>query len=97
MGNYTPRIEANRRQKKYVEVVCDFSPDGTMKPLVIVWDTGVRYEIDRVLEARQAHSLRTGGTGIRYTIRVGGTTTYLWFEGSRWFVEAKAVSIPEEW
>ena len=49
----------------------------------------MRYQIDRVLAARQAHSLKTGGTGIRYTIRVSGHDTYLWYEGPRWFVEAR--------
>ena len=83
------------RQKKYVEVVSDTSPEGVVTPLTIIWDTGVRYQIDRVLDRRQAHSLKTGGTGIRYTVRVGGTTTHLWFEGPRWFVEAKVASMPK--
>ena len=83
------------RQKKYVEVVSDTSPEGVVTPLTIIWDTGVRYQIDRVLDRRQAHSLKAGGTGIRYTVRVGGTTTHLWFEGPRWFVEAKVASMPE--
>ena len=83
------------REKKYVEVVSDTSEDGVVTPLAIVWDTGVRYAIDRVLDRRQAHSLKTGGTGVRYTVRVGRTTTYLWYEGPRWFVEAKVATIPE--
>ncbi len=83
------------RKKKYVEVVSDTSEDGVVTPLTIVWDTGVRYPIDRVLDRRQAHSLKTGGTGIRYTVRIGGTTTHLWYEGPRWFVEAKVAAMPE--
>ena len=83
------------REKKYVEVISDTSEEGVVTPLAIVWDTGVRYQIDRVLDRRQAHSRRTGGTGIRYTVRVGGTTTHLWYEGPRWFVEAKVVEMPE--
>ncbi len=81
-------------KKKYVEVVSDTSQDGLVTPLVIVWDTGVRYHVDRVLDRRQAHSLKTGGTGVRYTVRVGGTTTHLWYEGPRWFVEAKGTAPP---
>ena len=77
------------RKKKYVEVVSDTSEDGVVTPLDIVWDTGVRYHIDRVLDRRQAHSLRTGGTGMRYTVRVSGRDTFLYYEGPRWFVEAK--------
>lgn len=77
------------RQKRYVEVISDTSEEGLVTPLAIIWESGVRYEIDRVLDRRQAHSLKTGGTGMRYTVRVGGATTYLWYEGPRWFVEAK--------
>ena len=83
------------RAKKYVEVVSDTSEEGIVTPLEIVWDTGVRYHIDRVLDRRQAHSLKTGGTGIRYTVRVGGQATYLWYEGPRWFVEAKETVMPD--
>lgn len=83
------------RRKHYVEVVVDVSREGVQTPLTIVWDNGVRYQVDKVLDRRQAHSLRTGGTGMRYTVRVGGTDTYLWCEGSRWFVEAKVEAIPD--
>lgn len=83
------------REKRYVEVVVDVSAEGVVTPLIIVWDTGVRYHVDKVLDRRQAHSRRTGGTGMRYTVRVGGQETYLWCEGQRWFVEAKVVELPE--
>ena len=83
------------RKKKYVEVISDTTEDGTVTPLRIVWDTGVGYDIDRVLDRRQAHSLKTGGTGMRYTVRVRGTVTHLWYEGPRWFVEAKVAAMPE--
>ena len=34
--------------------------------------------------------LDEGGGGIRYTVRINGRETYLFQEGSRWFVEARA-------
>lgn len=83
------------RQKRYVEVISDTSEEGMVTPLVIVWADGRRFAIDRVLDRRQAHSLKTGGTGIRYTVSVGGQATYLWYEGPRWFVEAKATVMPD--
>lgn len=43
------------RTKRYVEVIVDISEEGVVTPLVIVWETGVRYHIDRVLDRRQAH------------------------------------------
>lgn len=84
-----------QRKKKYVRVVSETSEDGIVTPLEIVWDTGVRYHIDRLLDRRQAHSLKTGGTGMRYTVSVGGTVTHLWYEDPRWFVEAKVAALPD--
>ncbi len=83
------------RAKRYVTVVSQTDETGEVTPLTIVWEDGRRYGIDRVLDRRQAHSLKTGGTGIRYTVRVGGQATYLWYEGPRWFVEAKETVMPD--
>ena len=83
------------REKRYVEVISDTSEDGVVTPLVVVWEDGRRFTIDRVLDRRQAHSLKTGGTGIRYPIRVGGHDTYLWYEGPPWFVEARTAYMLE--
>ena len=57
------------------------------------------HEPRRGLPAREKHyveacSLKTGGTGIRYTVVVEGRSTYLFYEGPRWFVEAKVVGMP---
>lgn len=82
------------RQKHYVEVISRTCTDGRVVPLQVVWDDGRRFDVDRVLDARQAHSLKTGGTGIRYTVVVGGRSTYLFYEGPRWFVEAKVAEMP---
>ena len=60
----------------------------------VIWDDGVHFSVDRVLGSRQAFSLKTGGTGIRYTVVVEGRSTYLFYEGPRWFVEAKVVGMP---
>ena len=83
------------RAKRYVTVVSQTDETGEVTPLTVVWEDGRRYGIDRVLDRRQAHSLKTGGTGIRYTVRVGGQATYLWYEGPRWFVEAKETVMPD--
>ena len=82
----------NSRMKKYVKVTSTTDEDGRVMPLSIEWDDGVRYEIDRVIDARQAASLKVGGTGMRYTIRVGHETTFLFYENPRWYVEAKVTS-----
>jgi hypothetical protein len=82
------------REKRYVEVISKTDEDGNVTPLKVVWSDGHIYDVDRVMDRRRACSLKTGGTGIRYTISVGGKSTYLFYEGPRWFVEAKVVSMP---
>jgi len=77
------------RHKHYVEVLSRTDEDGRITPVSIKWDDGRTFEIDRVLDVRQAASLKVGGTGVRYLIRIGHTTTYLFHEDPRWFVESK--------
>ena len=83
------------REKRYVEVISRTDEEGRVTPLVVVWSDGRRYDIDRVLDRRRACSLKTGGTGVRYTVSVGGRSIYLFFEGPRWFVEAKVADLPD--
>ena len=84
--------------KTYVHVNVDFDATGRMHPTSILSDDGTHYAIDRVMDVRPAYAARAGGQGDRYTIRLGGQITYLFFEhnvdyGSqvpgRWFVERK--------
>lgn len=84
--------------KVYVNVLAAFDTDGRLRPLALLWEDGRRYQIDRVLDVRSAASLRAGGQGDRYTIRVGNRESYLFFERSpvlsgtelgRWFVERR--------
>lgn len=77
--------------KVYVEVKVKFFPDGRIEPFSVVWEDGQEYEIDRILDVRRAASLKAGGVGIRYTVRIGRTETYLFLEENRWFVERRAV------
>ena len=73
--------------KVYVSVSVVFRDDGVMLPRSFLWEDGRRYAIDRVLDVRQAASLKVGGTGMRYLVRIGQRTTYLFYENPRWFVE----------
>ena len=76
-------------RKVYVDVIAKFSRDGHLNPQAIIFEDDIRYEVDRVLDRRQAASLKAGGTGMRYTVRIGGVETYVFLEENRWFVEAK--------
>jgi len=75
--------------KVYVDVTAEYSKEGIITPLSFVWEDGTRYDVDRVLDMRQAASLKAGGLGIRYTCRVCGKQTYLFLEDKRWFIERK--------
>ena len=84
--------------KVYVAVKADFREDGIMLPRVITWENGNKYEIDRILDIRQAAAMKAGGQGDRYTVRIKGQQSYLFFERNpnqtgnnigRWFVERR--------
>ena len=84
--------------KVYVAVKVEFNEIGIMLPREITWEDGTRYEIDRVVDIRHAAAMKAGGQGDRYTVRINGQQSYLFFERStnqtgnqlgRWFVERK--------
>ena len=58
--------------KVYVPVKADFDADGNIRPYEITWEDGTHYQIDRVLDVRQAAAMRSGGQGDRYTVVIGG-------------------------
>ena len=83
--------------KVYVPVIVSFSVTGEVRPQYVTWEDGRTYEIDRVLDVRTAPAKKVCGTGDRFTVKINGKTTYLYFERSastaigapvgRWFVE----------
>ena len=76
--------------KTYVKGMVLYDEDGSVTPLSIQWEDGREYEIDRILDVRKAASTKAGGIGIRYTIKIGRTITYLFFDCfNKWFVEKK--------
>ena len=76
-------------RKTYVSVNVDIDEDGTIRTRMIRWNGGHSYRIERVLYKCRASSNKVGGGGIRYTVQISGRETYLFNEGSKWFVEAK--------
>ncbi|HHT16482.1 MAG TPA: hypothetical protein GXZ77_02005 [Papillibacter sp.] len=75
--------------KVYVAVSARFDENGKISPLSITWEDGREYHIDRILDVRRAASLKAGGAGIRYCVKIGRTETYLFLEENRWFVERR--------
>lgn len=82
------------RIKRYVAVEAVFNQDGRVLPTAIQWSDGRRFAIDEVRDVRRAASLKTGGDGMRYTIRIGSNITYLFYEDPRWFVEERIAEMP---
>ncbi len=76
--------------KVYVAVNADFTSDGQILPRSLVWTDGTRYEIDKVLTVKRCCSLKAGGMGERFTVRIEGKQTYLFYgDEKKWFVESK--------
>lgn len=76
-------------RKTYVSVNVDIDEDGMIRPRMIRWNGSHSYRIELVLYKCRASSNKVGGGGIRYTVQISGRETYLFNEGSKWFVEAK--------
>jgi len=89
--DYKPYMQNDH--KVYVDVNEDRLKDGQLRPLSFVWEDGERYEIDRIIDVRPAASLKAGGTGMRYTIKVRSRETFLFLEErhgvAKWFMERK--------
>ncbi len=82
--------------KVYVEVIASFDVNGEVNPLSLKWEDGRIYEIDKILDVRPTASLKGGGAGTRYLVRINGQERYLFCEGQnvmnrhsfcRWFIE----------
>ena len=79
--------------RTYVEVAAEYDELGKITPLRITF-RGRTYEVDQVLDVRQAYAVNAGGQGMRYTVRIGLRRTYLFqADDRRWFVEEK---VPHE-
>ena len=76
-------------RKVYVDVIAVFHREGGVTPRLIRWEDGRQFKIDEVLDRRPAPALRVGGWGIRYTVRIGRTKSYLFLDEYRWFVETR--------
>jgi len=75
--------------KIYVKVRADHLLDGRVRPLMLRAEDGPAMRIDRVLDVREAPSLKAGGQGIRYTCQIGEKQLFLFFDDPYWFIEAQ--------
>jgi len=91
-------MQEQKSVKVYVQVKVAFDESGKMRPLMIHWEDGRNFKIDRVSDCKQKAAMRCGSQGDRYTIWVEGKQSYLYFERNssltgdnigRWFVERR--------
>ena len=75
-------------QKTFVKVVVEYDTVGNKKPLKIYWGNK-SFDIEKVIEVKNRASLKVGGVGERYLVKILNTQTYLFYEDGKWFVEEK--------
>ncbi len=77
--------------KVLVKVRADHDIDGTIRPVSFQLPDDTKVAIDRIIDVRQAASLKAGGQGQRYEVSVtcGDTSRelYLFDDEGIWFIE----------
>ncbi len=87
-------------EKVYVKVTTDFDSTGYMQPRYITWRDGRIFRIETVRDFRPAGTDDIDLTADCYTVIIGGSTKYLYFEKGnrmhkscvgRWYVECPRI------
>ena len=79
-------------EREYVNVLADFSPDGTIRPVGIRFADGSAFAISKVISVVHMSATKHNGDETRYYVRIGDREHYLFFEDAqlsrapRWFV-----------
>ena len=83
-------------EKVYISVYLKINTDGIMKPVEIEWTDGTRYDIDKIIDERNAPPEHTGGVFTRkYKVIIKGREKiiYLDKQTNKWFVEKLVESL----
>ena len=82
---------ATNPHKTLVTVRAEHHTDGRIQPLFFVMPNGEKVKIERIMRVQQAASLKAGGQGIRYEVRVCSGAQrhqlYLFDDAGIWFIE----------
>lgn len=73
--------------KTVLNILVEHKADGKQLPKTILWPDGRRFDIDKVLDVRQAASLKIGGRGMRYVCRICGRERVIFDVNGLWYVE----------
>lgn len=79
-----------RYGKVYISMLLHIDNDGVMKPVAVEWTDGTKYEIDKIIDERNAPPEHTGGVLTRkYRVIIKGKerVIYLDKQTNKWFVE----------
>lgn len=76
-------------EKQFVSVIVKFDENGNKTPLSIIWIDLKTYKIDKVISVKNRASMKVGGIGERYEVRINDKLTYIFYENGKWFVEKK--------
>jgi hypothetical protein len=79
-------MQANNH-KVFVGVTAEHDTQGHIKPLILHWEDGRKFEEDKVLDVRQSVALKAGGRGMRYTCLIANKQVFLFCAEGKWFIE----------
>lgn len=86
----TMNVPLQNKSRIYVEVVAAFSVAGDLSPKSVRWYDGRVFNVDQVIDVRQATGMQAGGLALRFTCLVEGSPCFLFYEGNnKWFVQAR--------
>ena len=76
-------------RKVWVEISAKFLRNGGVRPELVLWGDGRKYQIERIKYIERASAHVSAVLPVRFTCVIGGQEKYLWFEPDelRWFVE----------
>jgi len=79
-------------KKVYVTMIVKILKDGSIRPMKMIWEDGLSYDIDRVLHITPAASVKVAGFGKRYTVMIEGKQRDIYDEDGKWFVEKEILA-----
>ncbi len=77
------------RAPTFIRVDATFKTDGVIVPTTIYWTDGTPFTIDKIIDVRPGASLKHGGAGLRYLVRIHNRERALFLVENRWFIEEK--------
>lgn len=79
--------DTHSKNKLFVAITAEHDLNGIIKPIILHWADGRKWDIDKVYDVRQAASLKAGGQGWRYTCLIAGKQVLLFCDEGKWFIE----------